>query len=71
MEIPSGFPLYVTIFLYRGRTSTRLRLVPGSNANPKGWHMENPKGFPLYITRVRARVRVCAREFKKLKLILA
>ena len=44
-------------FFSRGRTSTRLRLVTGSNANPSGWHMENPKVFHYNITRVRARVR--------------
>ena len=41
---PIGCPI---ISFLRGRTSTRLRLVPGSYAHPMGVHMGAPSGHPL------------------------
>lgn len=58
---PAGAPIIgrdLFSFL-RGRTSTRLRLVTGSNAPPKGWCICAPRRGAHYITRVR--VCACAR----------
>ena len=40
------YGVHIISFL-RGRTSTRLRLVPGSYAHPMGVHMGAPSGHPL------------------------
>ena len=42
-----GTHLRHIISFLRGRTSTRLRLVPGSYAHPMGVHMGAPSGHPL------------------------
>ena len=48
MGAPYVHPVGCTLFLsFRGRTSTRLRLVTGSNAPPKVVHMGAPMGHPL------------------------
>ena len=49
---PIGCPICAPLrgahyFFFRGRTSTRLRLVPGSYAHPMGVHMGAPSGHPL------------------------
>ena len=49
---PIGCPICAPLrgahyFFFSGRTSTRLRLVPGSYAHPMGVHMGAPSGHPL------------------------
>ena len=54
MGAPYVHPYGVHIILLFGRSSTRLRLVTGSNGHPLGAHMHTPKGVHY------KRVSVCA-----------